>query len=277
MLPATFARIQTLVRDRSAIVLEPGKEYLVEARLSPIARAHGLANIDELCLRVERGHRQLEDDVVEAMTTNETSFFRDYYPFAALREQIIPEMRTLRGSQRRLDIWCAASSTGQEPYSIAMLLADHFPDLVATWNINILATDLSRAVLSKARAGRYRQPEVNRGTEAQHLINHFTRDGMDWVLKDHIRKMVRFEPLNLIGNWPMMGPFDLIFVRNVLIYFDADAKCKILDRAAGRLQRDGYLFLGGAETPPTNHTLFERLPLPRAGAYRLAQRRAGER
>ncbi len=277
MLPATFARIQTLVRDRSAIVLEPGKEYLVEARLSPIARAHGLANIDELCLRVERGHRQLEDDVVEAMTTNETSFFRDFYPFAALREQILPELRVTRASSRRLDIWCAASSTGQEPYSIAMMIRDHFPEMAASWNIQILATDLSRSVLARARAGRYRQPEVNRGTEAQHLINHFTREGMDWVLKDHIRKMVRFEPLNLIGQWPAMGPFDVIFVRNVLIYFDADSKCKILDRAAGRLARDGYLFLGGAETPPTNHTLFERTAMSRAGCYKLARPRGTEK
>lgn len=276
VLPATFARIQSLVRDRSAIVLEPGKEYLVEARLSPIARAHGLANIDELCTRVERGHRELEEDVVEAMTTNETSFFRDYYPFAALRDQIIPELRASRASKRRLDIWCAASSTGQEPYSIAMMIHDSFPDLVS-WDIRILATDLSRAVLARARAGHYRQPEVNRGTEAKHLVDHFKRDGMDWVLRDHIRKMVRFELLNLIGPWPAMGPFDIILIRNVLIYFDADVKTRILDRASARLAKDGYLFLGGAETPPGGHDAFERTPIPRAGCYRLVKPRPMEK
>lgn len=269
MLATTFHKIQTLVRERAAIVLEPGKEYLVEARLLPIATAHGLGGIDELCLELDRGQSSLVSEIVEAMTTNETSFFRDIYPFTALKEHILPDLRVRRAQKRRLSIWCAAASTGQEPYSIAMLLHDHFPELVG-WDIQILATDLSRAVLDRARAGRYRQPEVNRGTEATHLVKHFTREGTDWVLRDHIRKMVRFESLNLIGAWPAAQPFDIIFIRNVLIYFSVESKCAILKRARDRLAPDGYMFLGGAESPPTCCAApFVRTPISRASCYRL--------
>jgi chemotaxis protein methyltransferase CheR len=264
--PSTFDRIRSLVRERAAIVLEPGKEYLVETRLDEVAKSHGLKSIDELGRALDRGSSQLVSDVVEAMTTNETSFFRDLYPFVAMKETILPELIQRRSATKTLEIWCAACSTGQEPYSIAMTIREHFPEL-ASWTIRILGTDISKQVLARAKAARYRQLEVNRGLAAPQLVRFFQRAGLEWELKPEVARMVRFDALNFVEPWPALPRFDIVFLRNVLIYFDVATKRAILERARGVLAEDGYLFLGGAETMPGEDLAYDRLPIPRAGAY----------
>lgn len=267
MQSASFLRIQALVKERAAIVLEPSQEYLVESRLEPIAKARGYRNVDEMCQYLRTAPADLVSELVEAMTTNETSFFRDHAPFEALRSSALPDLVTRRSEARALDIWCAASSTGQEPYSVALLIREHFPEL-ASWNVRIFATDISKSVLEKARNGRYRQVEINRGIDSTYLTKYFKRDGLEFELDREVRKMVRFEEVNLIQNWPMLPTFDLIFLRNVLIYFDVEAKRSILTRAHRQLAADGYLFMGGSEAMPGDDLGFERLPIARAGCYR---------
>jgi chemotaxis protein methyltransferase CheR len=267
MQSASFARIQALVKERAAIVLEPSQEYLVESRLEPIAKARGYRNVDEMCQYLRSASADLVSELVEAMTTNETSFFRDHAPFEALRLHVLPELMMRRAEVRQLDIWCAASSTGQEPYSVALLIREHFPEL-GSWNVRILATDLSKTVLEKARAGRYRQVDINRGICAAYLSKYFKREGNEYELDREVKKLVRFDEVNLIQNWPLLPTFDLIFVRNVLIYFDVEAKRSILTRAHRQLAADGYLFLGGSEALPGDDLGFERLPIARAGCYR---------
>ena len=273
--PRAFACIQKLVHEATAVVLENGKEYLVEARLAPIARAHGFASVDTLCLTLHQQRRELFDEVVEAMTTNETSFFRDHHPFEALWRVVLPELLVRRAAERSLRIWCAACSTGQEPYSLAMLLDEHFPQL-SSWKVRILATDVSKSVLARARAGRYRQIEVNRGLSAPQLVKYFVRNGLEWEIRADLRRIVEFTELNLIGSWGKTEPFDLIMLRNVLIYFDQTTKLSIFERVRGRLRADGYLVLGGSETPPPGVNAFERLPLARAGIYRHKPPRSSE-
>jgi chemotaxis protein methyltransferase CheR len=270
MQSASFARIQALVKERAAIVLEPSQEYLVESRLEPIAKARGYRNVDEMCQYLRSAGADLVSELVEAMTTNETSFFRDHAPFEALRLHVLPDLITRRAEVRQLDMWCAASSTGQEPYSVALLIREHFPEL-DSWNVRILATDLSKSVLEKARAGRYRQVDINRGVCATYLGKYFKRDGNEYEIDREVKKLVRFEEVNLIQNWPLLPTFDLIFLRNVLIYFDVEAKRSILTRAHRQLTPDGYLFLGGSEALPGDDLGFDRLPIARAGCYRRLQ------
>jgi chemotaxis protein methyltransferase CheR len=272
--PLTFERVRKLVHQRTAIVLDPGKEYLVESRLTPIARAHGFASIDELCRQLDRNGPLLAE-VVEAMTTNETSFFRDHHPFEALRRQVLPELLQRRAKDRTLRVWCAACSTGQEPYSLAILLDDQFPQL-STWNVSIYATDVSKAVLARAKSGRYRQIEVNRGLTASMLVKYFRRDGLEWEIRPDLRRRVQFAEMNLIERWPAMEKFDLIFLRNVLIYFDQETKVAILRNMHAQVANDGYLVLGGSETPPAGITSFERVPIARAGIYKRAAERASQ-
>lgn len=261
-----FERIRKLVHERTAIVIDPGKEYLVESRLAPIAKAHGFGSVDELCRGLDRRPGALLSEVVEAMTTNETSFFRDHHPFEALKRTILPEIIQQRTQQRALRVWCAACSTGQEPYSLCMLLDEFFPQL-SGWRVQIYATDVSRAVLARAKLGRYRQIEVNRGLSASQLLRYFVRDGLEWEIRPQIRHRVHFDELNLIGTWPAMDKFDLIFLRNVLIYFEQETKAAILGRIRKQMANDGFLVLGGSETLPAI-TEFERIPIPRAGIYR---------
>jgi chemotaxis protein methyltransferase CheR len=268
MTPATFDRIRNLVKERSAIVLDEGKEYLVEARLAPIAKSRGLGTLDELATRLDAAHGELVDEVVQAMTTNETSFFRDLHPFEALKAQVMPPLLVRRQATKTLRIWCGACSSGQEPYTIAILLKEHFPQL-AGWDLKIFATDLSNAMLERAKAGSYRQLEVNRGLSSQQLLRFFDRSGLDWQLKPEIRSMVSFAPLNLVAPWPPTPTFDIVFLRNVLIYFDVDTKRRILAGIRGRLAKDGYLFLGGAETTMNIDPRFERAPFERASCYRV--------
>lgn len=266
---AEFDYVRDLVRQRAAIVLDPGKEYLVESRLGQLARQQGIESISVLVDQLRRpNNAALESQVVEAMTTNETSFYRDIHPFDALRTTVIPEVVKRRSTERVLNIWSAACSTGQEPYTIAMLIKEHFPEL-ASWTVRILATDLSTEVLAKAREGRYAQIEVNRGLPAPLLVKYFDRAGMGWQVKPELKRMVDFRPMNLITPWPSLPRMDVIFLRNVLIYFDLDTKRQIFGRIQQHLRPDGYLFLGAAETTVNVHDGFERLQLDKAGCYRL--------
>lgn len=243
-----FEFVCRLVRDRSAIVLEPGKEYLVEGRLTPIVKQLDLGSISGLIGRLRtEADSPLANRVVEAMVTTETSFFRDLHPFETLRTNILPELIQRRAREQSLNVWCAACSTGQEPYSIALLVREHFPDLTG-WQVRILATDLSSEVLGRAKSGIYSQFEVNRGLPAALLVKYFRQTGSKWELDGNIRRMVEFRELNLTRPWPPLPRMDLIFLRNVMIYFDVETKKAVLARVAKLLRPDGYLLLGGAET-----------------------------
>ena len=267
--PVTFQYLANFVRDKSAIVLDPSKAYLLHSRLTPIATRNGLNSLSELVSKLQTpGNRALAQQVVEAMTTNETSFYRDIHPFDALKMHIVPELLQRRERERTLNIWSNACSSGQEVYSIAMLLREHFPAL-STWKIRLLATDLSSAIVKKAQEGVFNQIEVNRGLPLPMLLKYFTKSGLTWQIKDEIRKLIEFRELNLIEPWPADLPaMDIIFIRNVLIYFDPATKSQVLQRAAKLLRPDGYLFLGGAETMMNLNLPFTRQQLGKATCFR---------
>jgi chemotaxis protein methyltransferase CheR len=248
ILAPDFDIISTIVRERSAIVLEPGKEYLVESRLAPIAQAHGLKDLHQLAAAMKAApNGPIVHDVVDAMTTNETSFFRDIRPFEALRTAIIPDLVKARGVERSLTIWCGACSTGQEPYSVAMTLAEHFPEL-SGWQVKIIGTDLSPTVVKQAERGVYTQLQVNRGVPAPLLVKYFERKGMEWHIKPEIRRRVEFKTANLVASWPSMPTVDLVLLRNVLIYFDNASREQILRRVGGVMAPHGHLLLGSTES-----------------------------
>ena len=263
-----MAFVLELVYRRSAIVIEDGKEYLVESRLAPLARAEGFESIDDMIakLRAQPAHG-LHTKVIEAMTTNETSFFRDQSPFEAMKKEILPALRKARASSRRLRIWSAACSAGQEAYSIAMLLRESNPELL-TWDVRIVGTDLSSAMVSRAKEGVYNQIEVNRGLPAALLVKYFERKGVNWQIKQSLRDIFECKQMNLVDPWPGMPPCDVIFLRNVLIYFDVPTKRVILSRIRQVLAPDGYLFLGGAETTIKVDESFERFQVDKAVYYR---------
>src|ERR1019366_1614895 len=235
-------------------------------RLIPLARRAGLPGIAEIVQKMKGGSEALISDVVEAMTTNETFFFRDKLPFENLRETILPMMLQARASRRVLRIWCAASSTGQEPYAVAMCLKE-IGSALAGWRIEILATDLSQGVLEKSRAGIFSQFEVQRGLPIQMLVKHFTQIGELWQLNADIRAMVQHRQLNLLQDFSHLGTFDVIFCRNVMIYFDQDTKSGIFDRLAKVLEPDGVLALGAAESVVGISDAFKPYP-ERRGLYR---------
>ncbi len=269
---ADFDWIAQLVWKRSAIVLEKGKEYLVESRLAPLARKTGAETVSEFVTRlIAKPDSSLITEVVDAMTTNETSWFRDHYPFQALQSHVFPELTRNRSRQRVLRIWSAGCSSGQEPYSIAMVAQDHFA-LHPGWAIDIIGSDLSDVMLEKARNARYGQLEVNRGLPVAMLVRHFERLGTEWQLRPEIRKMVQFQGVNLAQPIAPMGTFDVIFLRNVLIYFDAETKRGIFQQVKRMLRPDGYLFLGGAETTLNVDPDFEPVMYDRATCYRLRGR-----
>jgi chemotaxis protein methyltransferase CheR len=267
-----FDYIRKLVRERSAIVLEPGKEYLAESRLMPVAREAGCESLEALVEKI-RADRSggLERRVIEAMTTNETTFFRDVHPFEALRSAVLPELLESRATERRLHIWCGASSSGQEPYSIAMVLRERWP-VLGDWKIRVVASDLSREMLDRTREGRYSQLEVNRGLPAPMLVKWFEKQGTTWQVKPELRAMLELQEMNLAGPWPTLPTFDVVFMRNVLIYFDIETKQAILAKVRRLLRPDGWLFLGGAETTINLDAGFERMPVGKATAYRLRNR-----
>jgi chemotaxis protein methyltransferase CheR len=245
--PLDYDYLRRLLKDRSGLVLSPDKQYLVESRLAPVARKAGLSGLGELVGRLRRADERLTTDVVEAMTTNESFFFRDKVPFEHFRDIIMPALLAARAAQRRIRIWCAAASTGQEPYSLAMALRE-MKDRLAGWRIEILGTDLSVEVLEKAKAGIYSQFEVQRGLPIQLLVKHFSQVGDTWQIAPDIRAMVQYRPLNLISDFSALGRFDLVFCRNVLIYFDQGTKIDVLTRLSRAVETDGYLVLGAAET-----------------------------
>ncbi|WP_414662246.1 CheR family methyltransferase [Horticoccus sp. 23ND18S-11] len=244
-----FDFVSSLAYSQAAIILEPGKEYLVEARLTPLAQREGFTDLSAFiaAMRKDRSPGPLQAKAVDALTTNETYFFRDFHPFDAMRRALVPELIEKRADSRKLTIWCAACSTGQEPYSIAMLLREHFPQL-ASWQIEIIATDFSPTVLVQAQAGRYNQIEVNRGLPAPFLIKYFTQQNGAWVIKPEIRQMVQFKALNLVQPWPILPPCDFVFIRNVMIYFNVETKRAILKKLRLCLRPHGSLFLGSSET-----------------------------
>ena len=266
MTPLDYEYLRKLLKERSGLDLSADKQYLVESRLVPLARKSGLPGIPELVLKMKSGAEALTAEVVEAMTTNETFFFRDKIPFDHLKEAVLPALAQARAARRSLRIWCAASSTGQEPYSIAMCLkeASH---LLSGWRTEIVATDLSQEVLEKSRAGIYSQFEVQRGLPIQMLVKYFTQSGEVWQLNADIRGMVQHRQLNLLQDFSSLGTFDIIFCRNVLIYFDQDTKANIFNRISKMLEPDGVLALGAAESVVGITNAFKPYP-DRRGLYR---------
>lgn len=262
-----YAYLQDRIYAESGIVLEADKHYLLESRLMPIVRKEHYSSLDELCSNI-RSHSapELLKQVVEAMTTNETLFFRDASPFEAMRTQIIPQLKEERAQSRKLRFWSAAASSGQEAYSLAMALLEM--DL-GSWDIEILGTDLSEQILDRARAAKYMQIEVNRGLPAPYLVKYFRREGLEWQLKDEVRRMVRFQQLDLRQNLSSLGVFDIVLCRNVLIYFDVPTKKSILAQIRKVLHSGGYLVLGGAETTINLDDTFQRTPIGQAILYRL--------
>lgn len=265
----TFDFISELIRKKSAIVLEKSKGYLVESRLAPVAREFGFENLEVLVseLRKPTAH-SLVQKVVDAMTTNETSFFRDLHPFQALKTTILPDLIEKRGRQRTLNIWSNACSSGQEPYTLAMSIKEHFPEL-ASWRVRLIGSDLSSKILARAAEGVFTQTEVNRGLPMQLLLKYFAKDGIQWRIADELRKMIEFKPLNLIESFPSSLPkMDVVFLRNVLIYFSPETKTAILNKVLATLAPDGYLFLGGAETTMNLNVRFEKQLIGSAVCYR---------
>jgi chemotaxis protein methyltransferase CheR len=268
MSAAEFEFLRALVRARSAIVIEAGKEYLVESRMAPVLRDRNLATMADLvaALRAAPGS-ELEWCVVEAMTTNETSWFRDVHPFEALKTVVLPDLIASRASERSLRIWSGACSSGQEAYSVAIMLADHFPAL-ASWEVSILATDISHAMVRRTGRACYEQLEVNRGLTPADLARHFERVGSRWRVNAELRGRVHARQLNLAEPWPPLPRFDLILLRNVLIYFDHEVKRAVLRRARQALCPDGLLFLGSSESMLNLDDSWERITCGRAVAYR---------
>jgi chemotaxis protein methyltransferase CheR len=262
--PLDYEYLRKLLKERSGLDLSADKQYLVESRLIPLARRVGLPGIAELVQKIKAGTETLTSDVVEAMTTNETFFFRDKIPFDHLREAVLPALVKARASRRSLRIWCAASSTGQEPYSIAMCVKEFAA--LAGWRVEIVATDLSQAVLEKSKSGIFSQFEVQRGLPIQMLVKYFTQTGELWQLNAEIRAMVQHRQLNLLQDFSHLGTFDVVFCRNVLIYFDQDAKAGIFDRLARMLEPDGVLALGAAESVVGISDAFKSYP-ERRGLY----------
>jgi len=263
---ADFAFVAGLVRRESAIVLTPGKEYLVEARLLPVARQAGAASVAEFLAGLQRRPDPTANrSVVDALTTNETSWFRDREPFTALTDVVLPELVTSRAPTRSLRIWSAACSSGQEPYSLAITLQQALP---AGWRYHITGTDISTEMIKRASAGEFSQVEVNRGLPVQQLVHHFTRSGTGWKVTPALRENITFQQLNLTAPLPSMAPFDVIFLRNVLIYFDVETKRSVLRSVSRLLRPDGWLFLGAAETTIGVDESFERVAIGRTSAYR---------
>lgn len=267
--PHTFNFLCNFVKDKSAIVLDPSKTYLVESRLNPIARENGLSSLDELAAALQKPtSRELAQKVIDAMTTNESSFFRDLHPFDALKTVLIPELIEKRAKERTLNIWSNACSSGQEVYSIAMLLRENFP-VLASWKVRLIATDLSSSILKKAQEGVFNQTEVNRGLPMPMLLKYFTKNGLQWQIKEDIRKSIEFREVNLIESWPTTLPMmDIVFLRNVLIYFSPETKATILTKVHRILRPDGCLFLGGAETTMNLDVKFERTPVGKTNCYK---------
>jgi chemotaxis protein methyltransferase CheR len=260
-----FTYVTGMVRQRSSIDLQPGKEYLVESRLAPVARSVGETDVAALVSRLRRGDERLSEAVVDALTTNETSWFRDTHPFQAFTQHLLPDVA--RPPNRGVTIWSAACSSGQEAYSLGMLLLDWMP-MHPGISVQIIGTDISPRMVDRAAAGRYSQLEVNRGLPANYLVKHFDQEGREWVLKPAVRKLARFQRGNLAQPAVGVPPCDIVFLRNVLIYFDVDTKRTVLGHVRRVLKPGGYLVLGGAESTLTLDASFQRMELGKAVVYK---------
>ncbi len=264
-----------LLLDHAGILLEGEKKYLAEARLTPLAAQEGFESIDAMLDATQSGPDAalLERRIIESMTNSETSFFRDLHPFEALRATILPQLIAKRAGERALSIWCAATASGQEPYSIAMLLREHFPQLGA-WKVTLIASDISEAMLSRARAGAYSQIEINRGLPAPLLVKYFRRIDGEWQITEELRRSIEFRRINLTAAWPFMPAMDLILMRNVLIYFDVPTKKAVLARVRHQLKAGGYLVLGGGESTMSLDDSFAPAQVGKAICYQRAVRPA---
>lgn len=268
ILPDNYRFLQDYIYRESGIVIDADKHYLLEARLLPVAKKRQVSSINDLCqlLKATAGGGDLRQQVVEAMTTHETLFFRDLPQYDALRTTILPPLIEQRKATKRLSFWSAAASSGQESYSLAMMLLEMG---LRDWRIEILGTDLSDTILDRARAGRFMQIEVNRGLPVSYLVKYFTRHSLEWELKEEVRKMVTFKRLDLRDNLRTLGPFDIVFCRNVLIYFDTDTKRQILQKIKDTIHHGGYLLLGGAETTLSLLDSLERVTVGQAVLYKV--------
>lgn len=264
---ADFAFVSAMVRREAAIVLAPGKEYLVEARLIPVARQVGAASVAAFLANLQRRPNPADQRrIIDALTTNETSWFRDREPFTAMSDVVLPELVRSRGPNRRVRVWSAASSSGQEAYSLAILMQENLP---AGWSYEIMGSDISTEMVKRAEAAEYSQVEVNRGLPAAQLVQYFERAGAHWRITPALRRNVSFRLMNLTAPLPSMPPFDVIFLRNVLIYFDVATKKSVLRNVARLLRPDGWLFLGAAETTIGIDENYERVAAGRTSAYRV--------
>jgi chemotaxis protein methyltransferase CheR len=264
-----FEYLRQFIAQHSAILMDAEKGYLAESRLTPLAYREGLDSVGDLLSLVRRtAFGTLHRKVLDAMMNNETWFFRDHLPFEALRRVIIPDLMAERFATRRLSFWSAACSSGQEAYSMAMTIAEEFGGLPG-WTISIVGTDLSSAILERARAGHYSQLEINRGLPAKYLTRYFTHEGPDWVLSPEIRSMVEFREFSLTEPWGALPKFDVVFFRNVLIYFDVAKKREIFRRLPTAMKADGYLVLGAAETTYGLSDSFARVSWDKTAYYRL--------
>jgi chemotaxis protein methyltransferase CheR len=267
--PENYRYLQDYIYRASGIVIDAGKHYLLEARLMPIVRKQSLDTVNDLCslLRATTYYgSDVRKQVIEAMTTHESFFFRDVAQYEALRRDVIPRMLERRAITKRLTFWSAAASSGQEAYSLAMMLLEMG---LRDWRIEITGTDLSDQILERARNANYLQIEVNRGLPASYLVKYFTRQGMEWRLKDEVRRLVSFRRFDLRQGMRGLGPFDVVFCRNVLIYFDQDTRRRILEQIGGTLNRGGYLLLGGTETTLGLVDKFERTVIGQAVLHRM--------
>jgi chemotaxis protein methyltransferase CheR len=266
-----FEFFRKFLRERSGLVLTPDKQYLLESRLMPVARKAGVASLPELAAKLSRASMfdPLAIQVVEAMTTNESFFFRDKTPFENFQQVMIPHFLQSRAKDRRIKIWCAAASTGQEPYSLAITIREMAAKL-AGWRIEITATDLSVEVLEKAKAGIYTQFEVQRGMPINMLLKYFEQSGETWKIDPSLRSLITWKQLNLLDDFRHLGTFDVVFCRNVLIYFDNETKSAVLEKTAKMLAPDGFLVMGAAETVVGLTTTFKPVANQR-GLYGLAQ------
>jgi chemotaxis protein methyltransferase CheR len=258
--PQDFDYLRKLLRERSGLVLSAEKQYLAESRLVPVARRHAIATLGELIGKLRANEQApLVSEVVEAMTTNETFFFRDKLPFDHFRDTVLPALIAARARDKRIRIWCTAAATGQEPYSLAMIVRE-CGAMLAGYRTEIIATDISGDVLTRAKAGIYSQFEVQRGLPIQHLVKYFVQVGETWQIAPDIRAMVQFRPLNLLKDFSALGTFDMVFCRNVLIYFDQETKIGVLNRIARQMPETGFLSLGAAETVVGLTDAFKPMP-----------------
>ncbi len=235
------------IKQAAGIILTPEKAYFVEARLAPVLREENIANLDDLLRKAEGGDRRLQQRMIDALTTNETFFFRDRQPFDHFRDVIMPELHQRRSPEKTIRIWCAACSSGQEPFSLVMLL-DEMRAKIGNRQVEIVATDISEGILSKAKGGLFNQFEVQRGLPTKLLLQYFQKQGDNWKISDDVVRRVNFQKFNLMDDPRGLGTFDAIFCRNVLIYFDRPTRSKVFDKLASRLAPDGFLLLGGAES-----------------------------